>query len=181
MVPPTRDEPWSNNEGISKHSKIHLSRLIRGFVRRERLTVIIFAHYIPHAQEGIAYNDGSPDRLRKYPALQPLVREMGEKVQVLTSHDFARFRSFILSGVPRFSLTLHSSSSQSCNNIMFRSAFDLRVTSPSNRQIIWYSNSAWARANFSWGVFVNCCCFNSFRLWQRTLNTEVLLLLVMLL
>lgn len=136
MVPPTKDEPWTSSEGISKHQRLHLRRLIRGIVVRERLTVIYFAHYTPQTQESIGYNDGSPDRLGKNPPLRPLVREMGEKGKVPTSHDLGGFGSFILSGVRRFSLILHSSSSQSCNNGMFRSALDLRVTSPSNRPMI---------------------------------------------
>lgn len=33
------------------------------------LTVIIFAHQIPQPEEGIGYDDGSPDRFREYPPL----------------------------------------------------------------------------------------------------------------
>lgn len=48
----------------------------------DQLTVIIFAHQIPQPEEGIGYDDGSSDRLGKYPPLWPSVRE-GNKKEVL--------------------------------------------------------------------------------------------------
>lgn len=39
------------------------------------LTVVIIAHQIPQPEEGIGYDDGSTDRLRKYPPLRLSVRE----------------------------------------------------------------------------------------------------------
>lgn len=164
MAPPTEDGRWSSSVVVSKHRKSHLHRLITNFTGRESHTVVVIAHYTPYTQEGISYDDSSPDRLGKYPPLHLLVTGIVENQKVHTSHDLGGFRTFILSGVKRFSLILHKSSSQSCNNSMFRSALDLRVTSPSKMPIIWYRNNACVRASFSWGVFADCCSFSSFRL-----------------